>query len=583
MTKFGKLLLFLPAILAVLLYFLPNNFELYPRVGWVDAGMYVSYANNDNLIKDYNFSGNNYQGTRLGYVVPANFFNSILSPTIGRYAFVVTFYLSALLALLFLAKRVIKRIEIQSLFMMVVICNPLLLAGIAYGGADGPAATYIILSAVFLYYSTYAAKPKFHLSLAGIFAALSFSSHILAIVPLIIIFSSYTLLQKNSLIGNFLTAALAFLVTIAFVSWIGFQLGIERNYLLYSFSWGVQSVKGIGVMFTQPISEMVIHFLIYIPPIFLILAAIKLNDGWGNIFVNLRQKIHCNYAVITIILSLGPLLFFLVYDKILGGSISQYLSYYQLIYPCFVLAFLFALAHNKVNFSKKNIILINTVLLSLLMFTAFNVAISYSLLLIACAFVISIYISFTAGNINRTNMIISGLLFMLLTTQYLCFSHNKSIIPFYSLAGSAHSKELYTSQLKFMSSINKLNRAYSLPYFMYDSTANKSNLMPGQYYHTYFNSKKNIYNYFDSLTALYLWDRSILTMHPYNEDFKTVIEKSNKDRQVVILGSNKQEVSAMYDRMFSELKGIKPIVSECYQNKYYPWCFTVVKEFSTKS
>ncbi len=573
---------FLPVIIAFLLYFYPNNFELFPRVGWVDAGMYVGYSNNgDILINDYGFSGHNYQGTRLGYVVPAKFFSSLVNPIVGRYLFVLSLFLAALVSLFMLAKKVTKKVELQSLFMTMTVCSPLLLAGLSYGGADGPSAIYTILSGVFLYTTVYTYKYNFGwLILAGFFAALNFSTHVLALIPLTIIFISYLFFNKftrKSLIVVFM----AFFITLIGISIIGYLLGLEKNYLFYSLAWGAKSVRGKSPSFEYPFNEIILYYFVYLPPIILVLTSVKFLDFRKCSLKNYKEIIYGNMAFIAGILCFGPLLFIIAYDKILGGSIREHLSYYQLLYPCFIFSFLFIITNSKVILTKNSIILVNLLLLLLVIFSILNVS-----ALISAIAVLGILLSIKVCALifNRKTDVARKPLFgsvLLLVIPYFCFAYVKPVLPFYGQNG-ANTLDLYQSELHFISTIESLSPAYSRPYFIYDSNAHKNNLMIGQFYQIYFQGEKMIFNYFDSLTALYLWDRSILTNKPYSPDFENIVKGSDRSRQIVLLGSKKEEVEHMNKLITSILPTSKTIYHECYQNKSYPWCIEVVREFSSK-
>lgn len=582
MKSFGftRLILFIPAILAFAMYFIPNNFELFPRVGWVDAGMYAGYANNENLIKDYGFTIHNYQGSRLGYIVPAKIFSKTFGPLSGRYLFVLFFYLTSLLALISILRKFIKRTDVQSLFLTVIVCNPILLAGISYGGADGPSATYSLLFAAFLYRSAtiHIKNTDVFLVVAGIFAALGFSTHVLSIVPLSFIAATYFFWQTSNLKSKIITLSSAFLVTIICLYFIGHYFGIERNYLIYSFSWGVQSIKGLGGNFVQPLREVLMYSLVYLPPLVLFFLSIKLFSPVSTF----KQKFKDWNIPASIFLSAGPLLFFLLYDKVLNGSISQYLPYYVLLYPCFVLSFLFLLMDKSISFTKNFIIITNITLVILFILSIYNTKLLYSLLLIAAVIALIYSLSKINNHNSNSKPWVTCFLFALLAGQQLLYLNNTSLKPFFHLIGSANSEELYKSQLKFMNTITKLPRAYGLPHFVYESSKNENGLTRGQFYHTYFNGHKNIYAHLDSLTSLFLWDRSNLSTHPFAPEFKSEFETSDHSRQLVILGRNNDEVDNIFHEILSIAPDMQTITKECYPSEYYPWCIQVVREFTNK-
>lgn len=572
--KLKQVLIFAPTVLILLLYFASNNFELYPRVGWVDAGMYTGYANNYSLIKDYGFAANNYQGTRLGYVIPARLFSNIFDPLLGRYLFVLFFFTINLIALIIIVRRLSKNLEIQSLILTVIICNPLLLAGISYGGADGPTASYIILYATFLFLSAYKGNYSAYLGLAGVFAALGLSTHLLAIAPIVIITISYFIFQPFEFKRKIVFIGFGFFLMIICLSVAGYYLDIEQNYLTYSLSWGVRSIQGGGGIFSKPVEDAIWYFPIYIPPVILFLITPKLLDS----FKSFKSTPPNRWALVAMVLSVAPLLFFFLFDNLLGGSISQYLPYYQLFYPCFIFSFAFIVTHEKVSIPKEIIIPTNIALAVLFIFSIYNVKIQYSLLFIATIFLLMLYLLLNNEK-KYFQVFMKCLLFVVVTAQYLLYSNNNSVLPFFHMAGNANSKELYKSQLKFMSSVGHLPRAYGLPLFIYDSDEKIDVSSVGQFYYTYFNGKRNNYTYFDSLLALYLWDRSILISKPYSEDLRGLLEVSDHSRQIVILGRNKSEVSKLYNRVQAVSPKMRSIDDECNQSNYYPWCILVVKRF----
>lgn len=572
LSKLPQYAFFLPALLALAIYFYPNNFELYPRVGWTDAGMYLGYIHNDNLIRDFGFTANKYQGSRLGYIVPAKYFLTLFNPILGRYLFVLSFYIIGLISLFVLVRCVAKRVEIQSLFMTVTICNPLLLAGLSYGGADGPAAIYTIISGVFLYLTVYTHKfSLFFLMLAGFFSALSISTHILAFVPLAVIFFTYLFLQ-NKVSKNILVIGITFALTIFFLSIFGHHLGMKKNFLLYSYDWSAKSVSSSGISYRQPIKELIYHWIIYIPPFFLSAVALKFLINYKGVF-------RGNIFLVSAILATSPLLFFLLFDLCLGGAISQYLSYYLLLYPCFIFSFLFLLASEKISISKYTVVFINFLIFTLFILSILNIEILISVLLILSLIIFTKALTMLNNSQYVKKLNFSYLIIILFTAQYFCFAYNKNIIPFYKSTGSANTEELYKSELQFITTINKIPRAYGLPNFIYDSTKKNDELISGQFYQIYFNGEKRIYDYFDSLTALYLRDRSILTNNLKSSDFESIIKKSNKSKSIVLLGRNEVDVDNMYARVSAILSDLQPIISQCYQSKTYPWCIKVAKEF----
>jgi hypothetical protein len=571
-SKIYKTSLFLPALLMLVLYFCPNNFELYTRVGWVDAGMYVGYINNDSLIKDYGFTSHNYQGSRLGYTLPAKLFLIFFNPILGRFLFVLSYYITALIFLFFLAKSVLKRIEIQSLFITVIISNPLLLAGLSYGGSDGPAAIYVILASIFLYLSVYYVRfIAGFLILAGLFAALSVSTHILTCIPLAIIFLTYIVLIEVHF-KNILIMVVAFLLTILFLSIVGYYLGMTKHYLLYSYDWSVKSITNSDVLFRQPINEWILYAFIYVPSLYLFLIIFYL--------LAYKKKILGNKIIFASgILCTSPLLFVLLFDLLLRGSLSQYISYFQLLFPCLIFSFLFFLK-SEVIISTNTIIFINYLLLLLFILSVNNSGITFSFFLILGIIVsVRVLSSFKYyKNIKIYNL--SYLAVILFVSQYYCFAYNKSLLPFYKLTGNANTKSLYLSELHLIGVIKNISSDFGMPLFIYDSALKENDFKSGQSFQVHFNGEKRLFNYFDSLTALYLWDRSILTNNAQAIDFEKIIKHIDKEKLFVVLGRDQKEVNKIYNKVISVLSDIQTIVNECYYDESYPWCIKVFKKIS---
>ena len=555
-------------VISFAFYFLSGMFELYPRVGWVDAGMYMGYSNNmKELVHEYGFSPHNYQGSRLGYLLPSQVLSYLLGPVTGRYVFVILFYYAVLMALWLAAKKSLPQDGRRVLFLAFIACNPIYLSAIAFGGADGPTMAYVILAGFcWLYSDRKNPINNFWLALSGIFAAFAVSSHLFAIVPLGIIYSAVYVFQVNYW-RSIIPVALAFVLSIFIFGRIGFNLGFEKNYLEYSYSWAFSSVKmGSGESYRKPFIVWLKTASIWLPVILLsILTAARL-------FIY-RLRIYNNSIFSAMVLIVFPVIFVLLYDVILGGSISQYLSYYVIIVlPCFSFSLLLFMSDDIFVSATFQVWLAALLFFCCVILAALNVGVTIAALVISIVFSLGALYAYYGilDEFIAKPLLMYSCLAVLVFCEF-CFAYNQAITAVYSKASKGNTKELIKAETQFMSAIKSIPETRISLGFIYDGSKGKYPDI-GRNYSIYFSKEERVFTYFDSLTSLYLWDRTIISGNLSSEELENYIPLVDKRKTIVTLTDSMAGINEISTRLMHVSSHYKSIYVTCYQSEVYPWC-----------
>ena len=554
-------------ILSFAFYFLSGLFELFPRVGWVDAGMYMGYSNNmRELVREYGFSPHNYQGSRLGYLLPCQILSGIFGPIWGRYLFVILLFYSTLTAFWLVANKYLYENGRKILFIGFIVCNPIYLSAIAFGGADGPAMAYVVIGGVCLFCSD-CDKPLniLWLSFSGVFAALAVSSHLFSLIPLAIIFSAFYILQMNYW-RSIIPLALAFIIIIFGLDKIGLTLGFDRNYLEYSYAWAYSSVTiGSGETYRKPFLVWMKSASIWIPVVFLLLFSIS---------IKFKEKSNLSkYFFAGMLLIFLPVLFVIMYDGILGGSIGQYFSYYVIIIlPCFSFSLLFFLKGDV--FDRVTLRALHVVLLFIccLFLAAFNVGTAYAAIIICFVYIIGEFIDYyKKPRVFGDNSLLTSLCVAVFVFCEFCFVYNQGIAAVYSKASKGNTKELIEAEAQFISAIKSIPETRVSLGFVYDSSKGKYPEI-GRYYSIYYGKMERVFTYFDSLTSLYLWDRTIISWNLNNNEFENSLSSVDKRKTIVALTDSMTGINEINARLMNVSSRYKSIYVTCYQSEVYPWC-----------
>jgi hypothetical protein len=521
-----KLFNFNTLILIIALLMFLGLYEIYPRPGWVDSSMYVGYAINPAIYKVFSFSAHNYQGSRLGYILPFQLLLSIFGYINGRTVYVFILYFSYVLSVITLARFfIIQEVE-RMLVCILFIANPIFTSSIFYGGADGPAAVQLIVAALFLVYAARVKKQfnkEFFSFLSGSFVALSVSSHIFALIPTILLIPALLYVLKS---GRFIySITLGGVATICICNFYGYQLGLDKFYLLYSLPWARASLGGIGTNFAEPFSNKIQYLIFWCPvllstPFFFFIRRKLLSS---------KDKLHSLWVASWLNL-IGPFTIYLLFDRFTGGNTLVTPAYFNIVYPSFIVGLILMVSLNLETTSD----------------------------------------SFTTGlaGLSPLRLILLTLVCVSLSITFLS-SHSKSTLTY----NSGESKDFYRSEVSFVDrfKLSGLN-AVKLQ-FIYEAKGPEGE-NDSRVYKDFHKGSRRYFDYLDSLTGLFLWDRSIALRLQPNTDLKELkFRLKETNAPVIFLGRSKAEVHKLFFALSKFLVGYTSSNVQCYEDKNYPWCF----------
>lgn len=514
-------------LLIALMCFL-GLYEIYARPGWVDSAMYLGYAMNPNIYNVHDLVAHNYQGSRLGYIVPLHFLMENFGIFQGRLIYVVFLYSAYIFSVIVLAKFFINKTVERILVCILFILNPGFISSIFYGGSDGPAAVQLLLAVSLLICAINSGaqfKKNVYIIFSGFFLILSFSSHIFAAIPFFLFFPA--LIYHSSAKRLLLPLVFGMASALYLCNFIGFQFGLDEFYFSYSIPWAKNSVlNGIGSSFVDPLDHRIRNAVFWIPILITILSfrfVIPKFPSWGTKNFSLML-----IAVINII---GPITICTLYDIVTKGNTIATPAYFNTMYPSFIVGLVCMTSLNikmlggdVCTNSLKYIKRIRCCLISILL--------------------ASLFVNFTAN-------------------------HIRSVFSYYDV----DSKSFYRSEIAFMERIKSRDLDTRKAKFVF-TAAGVEGEGNQRVYKDHYKRSPRYQDYLDSLVGLFLWDRSILLrLLPENDLEKQYSINSQKNTPLVFLGRNKDEVHRLVKRFEKFLRGYTPTHYECYDDKYYPWCF----------
>lgn len=509
-------------------------YEVYVRPGWVDSGMYIGYAINPVIYKTFAFAAHNYQGSRLGYILPMQLMVTLFGNESGRIVYVCALYVIYLFSIFSITKFFIKETIEKVLLNIFFVFNPCFVSGIFYGGADGPAAVQLVLAISLLLFATRISalfRRNLILFISGFFLVLSISSHIFSVVTAVLIIPILVYLYGRKNFAVWLTLGGSFCMFIC--NYFGYQLGLDQFYLLYSLPWAkVSMFGGVGAKLAEPFFVNVEKFFVWYPLLFAIAFFVLINRS--RIF---RKNNFTTYMAGSLVMMVGPIVTFTFYDFATGGNTLVTPAYFNIIYPSFIVGL--------------------TLMVSLTGEAAKEESLSRIL-----------------RYRNRTRGALISLVAVSLVVA--CTSeHLKSVFTY----NNVRSHDLYCAEVSFverMTSLGLDTNKFKLVFKAVGPEAEQS----VRVYKDYHKGKKRYQDYLDSLAALFLWDRSIALRLTHNADLsKSILHTTKNDVPFVFLGRDKKEVQELIGTFQKFLDGYVSDNYECFSNEAYPWCFVSFRYF----
>jgi hypothetical protein len=230
-------------------------YQLYPRIGWVDPGLYI--YNFLDLPQNVAVHGADYHSTRLPFVLVGRFLYSVFPAFTAQRLLVNLFYAISCLALVLIGRILISNLPLRLTYVLAIALNPAWIACFVEGYVDGPAIAFALLSTA----AALAGTPRL-LGLprelwAGAAMALAASTHpipgiyaglVLLLVPL------FSERNWSRIALAWLWASLGCLATIIFIGILGSTQGAPFLYLLASVGPAQRSLAGFGFTYMDSVS-----------------------------------------------------------------------------------------------------------------------------------------------------------------------------------------------------------------------------------------------------------------------------------------------------------------------------------------
>ncbi len=338
-------------------------YQLHPRIGWVDPGLYINHFLNLPL-NIYNY-GQDYHSTRLPFVLTGRLFYTFFSPIYAQVLLVNFFYILSGLALLSLSRALVQDARLRIAFVLGIALNPTWIACFVEGYVNGPAMTFALFSVA----ATMAKRPVLmrlrRETWAGISAALSVSTH-----PIPGIFAGFVLLLAPLLsdrdwrqcIIAWTWAMLGGVAALAALGSVGLLQGAPFLFLLGSVGPATRSLEGLGLQFMAPVWNWLPNATrtIVLPLTVVVLIALALFRK--------RSLVDTRYRglLASCIVGCGT---FLALQIPWPGYFVQFHFYGSYIFLFLVppLAILLNASHTNSNESSATLLILVTILLGLLL------------------------------------------------------------------------------------------------------------------------------------------------------------------------------------------------------------------------
>lgn len=528
-----QLIIFVVAAIGYIIFY-----EHYPRPGWADAAIYSSYAISIDAYRYVDgfsaaLNGATYQHSRLGYIVPLRLLSDYFGPIGGRFIFNATLFFLYCIAIIKFATAIVRNSKNRALVLILLLFNPGIIISIVSGGADGPSAVFSTISLVTLYFAI-KNRDGFNFLQAGIWFGLAVAAHLFSLAPYFIATIPFIFLLAS---GNLFSTAHLCLSewTIEFKSFfkffslfflgltsillllnaVGNQLGLQKFFLSYSIGRAQNSLQGSGEKFSQPIYFLIHNATPWIGmALFLFIALIFIFKT--------SQKSEDKYSVAKLkaasLSFLLPLLFVLIFDFLVGGSLIASPHYFSAFFPCFIIGVVFLFSSfDSIKFSQ----------------------IRFSTLLIA------IFLN-----------LISPL-----------FPYNNSAI--FTING-IDSKSLLISQVEFKEVTLQLveNKIFNVVY-------SKAQVSSPEAYVDYFEGKKRSFDYMDTFAYTFPWvgDKmhrvDLSEVRKFNFDLK-------RDVPTLVLSASSDELDYMLFLMRNSFSERFVKARKCGGQDAYKWCVAIV-------
>ena len=248
----------LGAFLVPILILRSGMYQVHPRVGWVDPGLYIYnfFSLPENMARSTSTPvGSAYHFSRLPFVLPGYAIYRVLEPVRAQAALITAFYVLGLAGLFAVSRTLVSSVAGRLALVWVVALNPLWIAAFVEGYVDGPAMAFVLFS----FAALASRKPRLfgvpRSFWAGVSVALALSTQPFAggVAGLVVlIFSILAPATWRETILFLAWAAVGGICAIAGLGALGTRFGVPFLYLLSSMDWIRRVSNGALYEFVSP-------------------------------------------------------------------------------------------------------------------------------------------------------------------------------------------------------------------------------------------------------------------------------------------------------------------------------------------
>jgi len=523
--KAGIILL---AVLIPNIVLLAGNIQLFPPIGWVDPGIYTGYF--WDLPGRIARFGSNYFSMRLPFTLVGYTINSIFAPVLAAKLVALTFNTIATLSIfLLVSRRINTTVGIATAWAITL--NPIWIATISRTYVDGPAMAYALAALAVILTARAENDNRIRFGLGGALGAAAIYTHPIMVLPLGAIIATDALLRRQAprkFLKDLMWIACGAILLTCLLGFTSLLLG-GKFFFILSDPWAFnRTFQGFGANYRYALSS-------WVPDAFRLLPVGALFALSFVIMVLQRAKQGPTFDFSVIALAgAGSIAIFLIFlDYVIGGATlqSSFYSSYVLAGLVFAVA---AAACRAFGGDGSQIgipailggaLAISVILLFSVAEQIWNWSDTHTGLLWALLTVSSMVAIFmlthdlllkpisSVETSARQNAIRKAGFFLLTATLVMCGIANKDTRRIFVTPSGIN----YEASFRSTVAVNTLIKEHITPkerlFFWYDrDELTNVDKVYGAYavYQLRFRDIYFYLNYWDSLTATWLWDRSSL-------------------------------------------------------------------------
>lgn len=555
-------------------------FQLFPPPGWVDAGIYLGYGIQfPELVDRFGLAGNTYHATRLPYVLPLYVSHLVFGHLAGHLVQETGWYLLGIAAasLLGFFRGGRQSSIVAGAFLAF---NPIYIATVTLSGITGATLALALVGAAAAFSPAGLRGEKLSMAVAGVFSALALATHLFFFVPLVSMAIAYRISAKNSqlppdrkhyrVFWTAFSASILVLVLGTFTLKMGFAPATSQLLAVGS------SLKGVGGAYRLPWEQWGTPYRLLVP-LLLILWISTSTRGERQ-----PQTLATNIALTVI-----PLAVMVAYDLFIPGTTIQYWFYFSLLIPGWVVSVatsqFFASRVSRGTIPFVVFLAVPATFIALVpgglnVFDGFGAGTRNLVLIGAIGVGFIALFKYAAINKNRYAETVGywGVFVLIMS----CLSANSDTQRVYRSATGLDYQEAFLGAVEFSLAVERSGLAREKPRFVFDRDKLNGALGVKSVYLLRFRDQVFALNYFDTLSSLYLWDKSMLSIKEPGTDFSSM-KTMEAPIRLALVGQSADEVSDLATRLTRSGYEIRSEKNASFEGNQFRWFASFVTVMPT--